>query len=72
MKKTLLIIGIILIIIGALSTLIGALFGYVSTATLDGSSGTYHLQRTVMFIGIIVGVILLASGIACIVISRKI
>lgn len=70
MKKTLLIIGIILIVAGVLALLAGWLFGYAGSHTLDGSADLYAKQRRMMLIFLIVGAIAVIGGIVCLVARR--
>lgn len=72
MKKTLLIIGIILIVAGVLAILLGLLFKFVSMNTLDGSFSLYAKQRRMMIVHLIGGVVIVICGIASLIIRRKV
>lgn len=70
MKKTLLIVGIVIIVIGVLSLLAGLLFWFVRTNTLDGSSSFYDRQKRMMIIHLIIGAVVSIIGTVSVIISR--
>lgn len=72
MKKTLLIVGIMLIIMGVFGLLLGLLFWYVRMHTLDGSAGLYAKQNRLMIVFLLTGAIVLAAGIMCLVLKGKV
>ncbi len=71
MKKTLLIIGIVIIIAGILSLLFAGLnlFGYYHV--LDGSPGLYRSlhQRSIVFA--VIGIVLAVIGAVCIRVRKR-
>ncbi len=71
MKKLFLIIGIICLAAGTLSLLFAALnlFGYYSV--LDGSSSLYGSLHRRAIVFAVIGIVLAAAGIACLVIRAK-
>ena len=71
MKKLMLIIGIILLAAAVLSLLLAALnwFGY--SRTLDGSAELYAGMHRRMIAFFIVGIVLAAVGIVCLVIRAR-
>lgn len=70
MKKTLLIVGIVIIVIGVLSLLAGLLFWFVRTNTLDGSSSFYDRQKRMMIIHLIIGAVVSIIGTVSVIVSK--
>ncbi|MGN1399654.1 MAG: hypothetical protein ACI4WG_06635 [Erysipelotrichaceae bacterium] len=71
MKKTSSVLAIVLIIIGVFALFVAGFFWFAYTNTLDGSADTMLLQKKIMYTALILGLILLAVGIALLVISKK-
>lgn len=71
MKKTLLIIGIVLIAAGVLSLLFSALVSYVRANLLDGSPEHYAALKRRVAVFLTVGIVLTVAGVACAVIQTK-
>ena len=70
MKKTLLIVGIVIIVIGVLSLLAGLLFWFVRTNTLDGSGSFYDRQKRMMIIHLIIGAVVSIIGTVSVIVSK--
>ena len=72
MKKTLLIIGIVLTVLGVLSLMYAALNLFVYYNALDGSASLYSRAHQRMIIFFVIGSILVTAGIICIVARSRI
>lgn len=67
MKKTLLVIGIVLIVLGVLSLMYAALNLFVYYNALDGSASLYSRLHQRIIIFFVIGIILVVAGIICII-----
>ena len=72
MKKTLLIIGILLIIAAILFLLLAGIFLLSRQSLRDGTAAHYEALRQRAIICSVIGVVLAAGGAACIILRTKV
>ena len=70
MKKFLLILGILIIIAGVAALLFSALQGYGYYHLLDGDGDMYLRMHRRMILYLVIGIVLVVIGTACMIIRR--
>ena len=71
MKKLLLIIGVVIIIAGVIALLFSALQRFVYYHLLDGEAAMYIRLHWRMIISLVIGIVLVVIGAACLIIRTK-
>lgn len=71
MKKLLLIIGVVIIIAGVIALLFSALQRFVYYHLLDGEAVMYIRLHWRMIISLVIGIVLVVIGAACLIIRTK-